>query len=68
MSPRKTLTSCAEVIGTGSSENGGSLNSGPGQLGSSEKAARTDGARRSTEQGSRCHAALNITGEGGVTK
>lgn len=52
----------AEAGAVDSQSNGG-LHPGSGQLGSSEEAGRTDGARRKTEDGSRGHGAKSRTGK-----
>ena len=73
--PSRELLICLIIVGTGTAHRGGAeagavdsqsnggLHPGSGQLGSSEDAGRTDGARRKTEDGSRGHGAKSGIGK-----
>lgn len=55
MGTRRTLAGGAKVAGAVGSQKCRDLESGLGQLGSSEEAGRTDGTRRSAEDGNGRH-------------
>ena len=76
--PGRELLVCLIVVLAGAELHGGaesrttdessrSLDAGPRQLGSSEKAGRADGARRETEDGDGRHGEGGVDGEVEVT-